>query len=251
MELCLLALCVLAASNHSLTPPPHTHTVRAVVVIIDDDDDTTHRQQQDDYTTPPLRPAGVIMDLVDGSPLAEKPNATSVLRCRWEEGKTYPLRFVLSVGAKLAGALQHLHAIGVMHGDVYGHNVVATPDGTSATLLDYGASFIYTGGHAAAAAAAPGVVDFERLEVRALGLLLSDLLARCPEATTAAAAEQEAGAVAKELVGRCLSPQVGARPLFAEVARTLDKALREVCVVARGLVEEGGEVNGSGRIPAE
>lgn len=176
--------------------------------------------EEEDVPASQQRPAGVIMDLVQGGPLAEKPNATSVLRCRWAEGRTHPLRFVLSVGATVAGALQHLHAHGIMHGDVYAHNVVATPDGASATLLDFGASFVYDRGDAG--------VDFERLEVRALGLFLADLLARCPEATNAV----DVAAMA----GRCLDPRVAARPTFGEVARALREALRKQ---GAGGVEEG------------
>ena len=207
-------------------------------------------------TTPPAtatlrRPAGVVMGLVEGSPLAEKPNASSVLRCRWEGGKTYPLRFLLSVGARVAGALQHLHALGVMHGDVYAHNVVATPDGARATLLDYGASFRYAlnGGNG------EGGVDFERLEVRALGLLLADLLARCPEAAEAEESGEGAVVIAvRELVARCLAPQVAARPTFAEVVRALSDA-----AAAAGRGGKAGVGVGAGlgvgltspRIPAE
>ncbi len=201
------------------------------------------------------RPAGVIMDLVEGKPLAEKPNATSVLRCRWGQGSAYPLRFLLQVGAQVAGALQHLHALGVMHGDVYAHNIVATPDGGRATLLDYGASFIYRGDDdddGAGAGAGLGSVDYERLEVRALGLLLADLLARCPEAAGAgvsgAAAAAAAAAAAdgvKALVARCLSPQVAARPTFVEAGRALDEA-------ARGLLAGAVPPSSSPRvIPAE
>lgn len=194
-------------------------------VVVDDSADVADAGASKD-TTPSSsslrRPAGVVMDLVAGSPLAEKPNATSVLRCRWEEGKAYPLRFVLSVGAKVAGALQHLHALGVMHGDVYAHNIVATPDGGQATLLDYGASFRYS-----TTGQRDGLdvgVDFERLEVRAWGLFLADLLARCPEATAGASA-------VKDLVDRCLATQVAARPTFAEIGRALDAAGREAVVV--------------------
>lgn len=194
-----------------------------------------------------MRPAGVVMDLVEGAPLAEKPNATSVLRCRWEAGRNYPLRFLLSVGAKLAGALQHLHALGVMHGDVYAHNVVATPDGARATLLDYGASFRY-GATSDDGGEGGGGVDFERLEVRALGLLLADLLARCPEAAEGSEEGAAAAVAVKELVERCLLPRVAARPTFAEVGR----ALSDAAAVEREKAGVGaGARLGSPRIPAE
>jgi hypothetical protein len=37
-------------------------------------------------------PQGVVMELVNGQPLAAKPNLESLLRCRWEEGATFSNR---------------------------------------------------------------------------------------------------------------------------------------------------------------
>ena len=168
------------------------------------------------------------MDLVEGAPLAEKPNAASVLRCRWALDARFPVPYVLRVGQQVAAALEHLHAKGIKHGDVYAHNIVADPDGYRATLLDYGASFIYRGSQGQGQVEveeqpqqqqqqAVAVVDFERLEVRAFGLLLADLVARCAEP----------GAHAhflEKLVAQCLAPAVAARPTFAELAKALERA---------------------------
>ena len=134
--------------------------------------------------SPPSRPrppVGVVMDLITGQPLAAKPDHTSVLRCRWEGGKTYPLRVVLRMAQHLTGALTHMHEKKICHGDVYAHNCVVDLEGNT-TLLDYGASFLYgRGREGGREGGGGGEVDFERLEVRAFGLLLGDLVERLEE----------------------------------------------------------------------
>ena len=53
-----------------------------------------------------------------------------------------PCRWVLTAVADVASALAYLHANGVAHGDVYAHNMLAAPNG-STVLCDYGAAFFY------------------------------------------------------------------------------------------------------------
>jgi serine/threonine protein kinase len=71
----------------------------------------------------------LIMDLVPGGPLADKPNSASLLRCRWPDAALkrhggYPARGALEIARGVASALAYLHAMGVAHGDVYAHNVL-------------------------------------------------------------------------------------------------------------------------------
>ena len=149
---------------------PNLSKVRAL--LLDDNDDNLP-------SLPPSRPrppVGVVMDLITGQPLAAKPNHTSMLRCRWEEGKSYPLRVVLRMAQDVTGALRHLHEKQICHGDVYAHNCLMDEEGNT-TLVDYGASFLYGGGEEGGREGEGGM-DFERLEVRAFGLLLRDLMER-------------------------------------------------------------------------
>lgn len=148
---------------------PNLSKVRAL--LLDDNDDTLP-------SLPPSRPrppVGVVMDFIAGQPLAAKPNHTSMLRCRWEEGKTYPLRVVLRLAQDVTGALRHLHEKQICHGDVYAHNCLMDEEGNT-TLVDYGASFMYGGGEDGGRGGGEGGMDFEKLEVRAFGLLLRDLM---------------------------------------------------------------------------
>ena len=60
----------------------------------------------------PGPPSGVILELVEGEPLALKPNATSVLRCRWAEGFALTLQRAAYIGQQVAFALEHMHEKG-------------------------------------------------------------------------------------------------------------------------------------------
>ena len=82
-------------------------------------------------------PRGLVLGLVEGRPLAEKPNHASLLRCRWDPGARLALGPTLRAARDVAAALAYLHSQGIAHGDAYAHNVLATPDGR-AVLCDYG-----------------------------------------------------------------------------------------------------------------
>jgi serine/threonine protein kinase len=77
-----------------------------------------------------------------------------------------PMRFAPADAARLAHGIAsvaaHLHARGIMHGDLYAHNILH--DGAGGALLgDFGAASLYDVNDRVRAA------RFERLEVRAFG----------------------------------------------------------------------------------
>lgn len=104
----------------------------------------------------------------------------------------------------VASAVKHLHAMGLLHGDLYGHNLQCDAQGDCA-LGDMGAASFLPSDTTAAQA-------LQRLEVRAFGCLLEELLAH------ADGAMPRAWAVLRDA---CLQPTVGARPLFPEIVQTL------------------------------
>jgi serine/threonine protein kinase len=234
-----------------LVDHPNLTKVRALLI---DTHTPTHTQAKPSDTQAsqpptqsPTRPIGVIMDLVTGTPLAAKPNHTSVLRCRWDLHAQFPIAFVLRCARDVASALEHLHSKGICHGDVYGHNVVCDGKG-NATLLDYGASFVYASPAPAGGVSVDGSengsengggeegggIDFERLEVRAYGLLVADLLQRVSEkkksaysfsssasplSPSTAKVMAAARGVLEEVVAQCLLPSVKERPTFAMICK--------------------------------
>jgi hypothetical protein len=159
---------------------------------------------------------GLVMELAPGAPLAAKPTSGSLLRCLWPPGAAFDARFVLAVAADVAAALEAMHGRGVIHGDVYAHNVLADGDGR-ATLVDYGAAgFAPRGGAGAAAAAA-----LEGADARAFGLLLRDLVARLEISFECMDAELDSQKQLLALAAQCCGGPAAARPRLGAVARRL------------------------------
>lgn len=162
---------------------------------------------------------GCVMALIDPAfqNLAGPPSLASCTRDVYPAGKAFSQTALLRLAHGIAAAAQHLHEHGIMHGDLYAHNILHTDRG-DALLGDFGAASLYARGSAQGEA-------LERLEVRAFGLLLGELIERC--------AEVDASVLARlgELQGRCVQPVPGARPLFEDVGRQLGLELETLVAV--------------------
>lgn len=135
--------------------------------------------------------------------LAGPPSLESCTRDVYPEGLKLSLPAAMAMASQVASAAAHLHGSGVMHGDLYGHNILH--DGQGAALLgDFGAASCYPRDDQALAAA------LERLEVRAFGCLLEELLALCP------GQGRELHGL-ERLVLDCLQPEAALRPGFAAI----------------------------------
>ena len=150
---------------------------------------------------------GLVMPLIDPAfrVLAGPPSLDSCTRDVYAPDVRFTPKAAIALAAGIASAAAHLHANGLMHGDLYAHNILH--DGAGSALLgDFGAASFHP----------PSMADaLERIEVRAFGCLLEELLARCDNADPALDA----------LHARCVQPTVTLRPRFAEVSAQLD-ALR-------------------------
>ena len=82
-------------------------------------------------------PHALVLRLVHGQPLALKPDFSSLLRCRWPPGAAFSEDYVHQVACGCSAAMQSLTQLGVAHGDLYAHNLLADPEG-EAVLCDYG-----------------------------------------------------------------------------------------------------------------
>ena len=153
----------------------------------------------------PENASGLVMPLVDESfaSLAGPPSLESCTRDIYSAETGFSLECALAIARGVAAALEHLHAQGIMHGDVYAHNLMWDKR-RDCVLGDFGAaSFIPAGRQAD---------KLRRIEVRAFACLLEELLARC----TAPVPE-----VLWELQRSCMQENVEARPLFAEICKSL------------------------------
>ena len=160
----------------------------------------------------PAGAEGLVLELIAPSfgNLAGPPSLASCTRDVYAAGTEFRLETALRIAQSIASAAAHLHAQGIMHGDLYAHNILNTPAG-AALLGDFGAACVFAPEDAASATA------LQQVEVRAFGCLLEELLTHCPEADETPAA----GAALWELQRRCVQPEVAMRPLFGEIARVL------------------------------
>jgi hypothetical protein len=155
------------------------------------------------------------MDLMDAAfkNLAGPPSLDSCTRDIYAPERRFDLATALRIAAGIASAARHLHRQGVLHGDLYAHNTLTTAHG-QATLGDFGAACLYRFEDVALGE------KLQRLEARAFGCLLEELLER----VDAPAALQPLLADLKTLQARCLNDLPAARPLFAEIEAALLKA---------------------------
>ena len=153
---------------------------------------------------------GLVMGLVDPAfvTLAGPPSLASCTRDVYAGDARWPCGVTLRIARDIASAMQHLHARGILHGDLYAHNILWHAQ-RGGRLGDFGAAWM-TGALAAAQARA-----FQGLEMRAFGCLLEELIERCTDAVPASVAA---------LKDRCLQPDPAARPSFAEALRLLQQA---------------------------
>ncbi|CAB3726778.1 hypothetical protein LMG27174_05436 [Paraburkholderia rhynchosiae] len=165
----------------------------------------------------PANTHGLVMELIEPQfrNLAGPPSFESCTRDVYDANARFDTADVVDMAYGIASAACHLHRRGVMHGDLYAHNILH--DGRARVLLgDFGAASFYS-------ADSPGLSDaLERLEVRAYGCLLEELIDRCGRSVRPASADQSS--VAEKLVklkDSCLSEDVQSRPLFEQIASDL------------------------------
>ncbi|GBU19844.1 MULTISPECIES: leucine-rich repeat-containing protein kinase family protein [Methylobacterium] len=112
----------------------------------------------------PLLPAG-------WQALAGPPSLETCSRDVYAPGLTFAPEVVLALARTASGAAEHLHGRGISHGDLYAHNLLWDGETGAAALSDFGAASRLPAGRTGAALA--------RIDVRAFGLLLDELIERC------------------------------------------------------------------------
>lgn len=170
--------------------------------------------------------AGLVLQLVDADfrNLAGPPSLASCTRDVYNGDTGWSTESALRMAAGIASAVAQLHARGILHGDLYAHNILWNDEG-GCLLGDFGAaSFLPRDDRAQARA-------LQHIEVRAFGCLLEELLALC---TSEDDADHATAALLTALQLRCVQAEAAARPAFAEIASTLDAALKLTAAVATG-----------------
>ncbi|MGD9970101.1 MAG: protein kinase [Sulfuricurvum sp.] len=128
------------------------------------------------------------------------PDFKTCTRDTFKEGNTLNIETILEIAKAIASAAAHLHARGMMHGDLYAHNILIN-DNDHCYLGDFGAASFYEQQDKA----------FEKIEVRAFGCLIEDMLSLCPI--------KEGGIYERleQLKEQCMNENTEERPLFREM----------------------------------
>ncbi len=162
---------------------------------------------------------GLVMSLVEPSfvNLAAPPSLESCTRDIYAADIKFTLANVLNIALSISDVTAHLHAQGLMHGDLYAHNILWN-EKEQCLLGDFGgASFVPQHDPRLA-------LGLQRLEMRAFACLLEELLDRC----NAPVEESHIVYALRALQLRCNQAKVNARPLFDEIRSSLSSLSAEL-----------------------
>jgi len=129
------------------------------------------------------------------------PDFETCTRDTFKAESTLRVETIYAIAKAIASASAHLHVRGVMHGDLYAHNILINDD-DHCYLGDFGAASFYE----------PHCKEYERIEVRAFGCLIEDMLSLCPTK------EGTIHTMLEELREKCMNEAVEERPLFSEIS---------------------------------
>ncbi|WP_019339199.1 leucine-rich repeat-containing protein kinase family protein [Stutzerimonas stutzeri] len=165
---------------------------------------------------------GLLMALIDPSyqVLAGPPSLVSCTRDCYAPAQRFSIDQLLRIATGAASATSHLHALGVLHGDLYAHNLLV--DSRGQTLLsDFGAASFFDPDTSEGRA-------LQRLETRAFGCLLEELLARCD-------AHDQADCLMflESMQRQCMQEDPSQRPSFTQLVDQLEDLTPQRSVSAR------------------
>lgn len=148
-------------------------------------------------------PLGLVLELIPShyENLGLAPNFETCTRDTFVDGTEFDLETIYSVARAMVSAAEHLHARGLMHGDLYAHNILFNIDDQHCYFGDFGAATFYD----------KAEILYEKIEVRAFGCLLEDMLAQCNDR------EREGYTCLSHLAEACMDEDVKKRPSFSKI----------------------------------
>ena len=133
------------------------------------------------------------------------PTLQTCSRDVYKDGFSLTLTQAVKILQAMADAATHMHSHGIMHGDFYAHNIMIDDEGNS-ILGDFGGASYFEPSREEERNA------LERLEVRAFGCLVEEMLMLSKDDTAQLQREK-----LKHLKERCLTHINHQRPLFKEI----------------------------------
>ncbi|HEF4762223.1 TPA: protein kinase [Pseudomonas putida] len=161
----------------------------------------------------PQQTAGLVMQLIgpEFRNLAGLPSLASCSRDVYADDTRFTADGALRIARGIASVAGHLHRQGITHGDLYGHNILWNEHG-DCLLGDFGAASFHATQDSLESRA------LQRIEVRAFGILLGELLERIDSGLS-----EEQRLALEDLQQRCCQPDVLARPGFGEIVQSLSQ----------------------------
>lgn len=154
----------------------------------------------------PEQARGLLMPLLPAAwrPLADPPSLASCSRDVYDLARRFSLDVALRIARGIGAAALHLHRRGILHGDLYAHNILWDGIAGECVLTDFGAASFMQAQQDRGALA--------KIEVLAWGLLLGELLDRCPDVPPAL----------WKLQRDCVQPALPRRPNLHDALAALD-----------------------------
>jgi serine/threonine protein kinase len=163
-------------------------------------------------TNHPDSKAGLVFKLIPTTYkiLGYPPSFETCTRDTFELNARFSSSTIFAIATDIASVMTHLHVRGIAHGDLYAHNILVDNKFNS-ILSDFGAATIYSVEDKTTA----GFV--EKIDVRAFGYLLDDLLQRNDSDET------EELTVLYSLRNACLMDDIHLRPTFKDILNTIPR----------------------------
>jgi hypothetical protein len=157
---------------------------------------------------------GLVMELIDADflSLAGPPSLESCTRDIYSLDASFDLVMLLNITFSIASAAQYLHKQGIMHGDFYAHNILHCEKGR-ALIGDFGAASFYSSDDAVTSE------GLEKIEVRAFGCVLEELIDRCQSSPE----EINVLTMLINLKVACLADESQNRPFFDQICELLNE----------------------------
>jgi len=154
---------------------------------------------------------GLVMELIssDFYNLGLPPSLQTCTRDTFPKGTEFELEIISKLALQMCRALTHIHGNKISHGDLYAHNTMIN-DNADMLLGDFGAATNLT--------TLPQLQReaMERIEIRALGCLMDDLLALAGNTE-----EKEYFKALTQLAVDCMQENTALRPSFIELYQQL------------------------------
>jgi len=164
--------------------------------------------------------------------LAGPPSLQSCTRDIYPQGYEISIKQLLAILKAIAGTAAHLHARGIMHGDLYAHNILKNHNG-DCLLGDFGAASVYPVAVqdipliSISNSISNPIPTLEQIEVRAFGCLIEELIDHCSALDISSNAVQNTR-LSPQLSGQliamknaCLQDATHLRPYFSELFEQL------------------------------